>query len=610
MLACEPLFANNTGIVLAADSSRDIALVDIARDIHIFSGDTAVLTKGSAEIARGIVSEVYSDSLRISVSGIPDDISGLEIQVIPSEETLVKRARKLLEEKFSGSFATGVDSHRREGNGNRSFYEHGFFFYHDLDLNYRDRLTENVNVDMNANIRVTDNRYYEIKNFSAKRLRLAVKEKDDQYGLVLGDEYTYFSHYTLSQSLKGVKAYHHIKTSAGQTGITAVFGVNKPRWDDFYDDQEFEAFQRYVSGVRIEQDVNEHVKFGCNFADSRDDEATSDSSGATPDHHDIFSNDVEVHLFDRFNARGEFAYAWTDANAKDLRVKNKGDLGARTDMDLLITDHKYFTSRSYYGYEYAGENFAALSGILKTDREEHYFRHKVEIGQYVSTKYQFNYFHNNTKDGLAATTKTRKHDLEFTIRPIPGHTATELIAEFYLTRRKSGDHVTTDNNTRSMYWKAQTKIKNTTAWGGYRRVQKRDDITLTSDRRAHVVDAGLKGYFAVGDFRFSPLGSVEVEQEANPTTRNWDNMVRLRLGCEIRGKNTNLRFYYLLRDENNQILGDVEERNIFDIEIEHYLFGDPSRTVEASFRRDDRNNKNTTRDYGEDIFTLRFTQFF
>lgn len=597
-------------VILALDDSGTVALIDAGGAQDVAANDAVAILAEGHDVAHGTVAEVYTDAAKVRFppeAGVLAE--GMKVTVVHTPAKGFDRLKRAWQENISGSIETGFSYYGLDGNTLKSFRERGFSYLNDTQLTYKDELDENLNVQVDTHFRATDDIYLEPENFAGKRLRLAVTEKENRYGIVVGDEYTFLSHYTMSQTLKGVKAYGSWDTGLGSTKLTGIFGTTRHRWEDFYTTMTNELFTRYVTGARAEQRYKDVFTAGFNFVDSRDDTGSDGPGSGAGVHNDIFSLDARAKLWDRLNVAGEVAYAFTDTDADRQAKKTKTDKAWRIDSDLLLTDQENFRNHLFYSFERAGQNFTALSGILKTNRQEHILRHRLDLGPYVSVRYQFNRFWDNLKDVATDTTKTHENDLDVILRPLPAHPASELRLEAFLRDNESTDPGTTRNDTKSIYLQARSRVGKLNFWSGVRFSRKGDDITPSNRRRTKSLDGGVDGHWTVFGLRVSPRLSFELERDKEPTAPTRSTLVRVRTGCTVASRASELRFSWNLRDDDNRILSDNTERNTFEIEARHYLAGDPSRVVSVWFRRDDFDNNNAARDWEENLLAVRFIQY-
>jgi len=259
------------GQIIASDPEAGQALVNVGVNHGVRSGDTIIIMKDGAEFVRGTMRNAFTDSAKIVFETGHSEIKDhLEIKAIPKLETSLTKLKRIFREKFSGSVTTGGNYYGLGGANFKTFRQKGFHFFEDVDLSYRDQVKEKYDIEADVQFSLMDDPYQQPETFSGKRLRLAVKEKNDKYGFIFGDEYTYFSHYTMSQSLKSIKSYYQQKSKYGTSKITALFGTPKHRWEDFYKNLENEPFTRFVSGTRLEHQFKDRGSAGFNFVDSRD----------------------------------------------------------------------------------------------------------------------------------------------------------------------------------------------------------------------------------------------------------------------------------------------------------------------------------------------------
>ena len=246
----------DSGIVFINKGNAD-GIKEKNKIIALTSGKSISLT----------VSESFTHTSKLFVHNRSD------IQDLKEGESL-SISDGLVEEKtrISGESRSIVTDYNRGGQSrNKSFYRPGGNFRQEIDLKISNTALKNVNLDGFISARTTDDKYVDSEQVSLERLYLNLEEKDKKYSLKTGDYFSYFSNYSLSQSLKGLKGNYKIENSLGDLNLVSVWGTNKQRWNDFWRAMDGESYTRYVSGLRVEQLLNSRkAKMGFNFVDSRD----------------------------------------------------------------------------------------------------------------------------------------------------------------------------------------------------------------------------------------------------------------------------------------------------------------------------------------------------
>ena len=200
----------DSGIVFINKGNAD-GIKEKNKIIALTSGKSISLT----------VSESFTHTSKLFVHNRSD------IQDLKEGESL-SISDGLVEEKtrISGESRSIVTDYNRGGQSrNKSFYRPGGNFRQEIDLKISNTALKNVNLDGFISARTTDDKYVDSEQVSLERLYLNLEEKDKKYSLKTGDYFSYFSNYSLSQSLKGLKGNYKIENSLGDLNLVSVWGL-------------------------------------------------------------------------------------------------------------------------------------------------------------------------------------------------------------------------------------------------------------------------------------------------------------------------------------------------------------------------------------------------
>lgn len=518
--------------------------------------------------------------------------------------------------RISGESRSIVSAYNRGGQSrNKSFYRPGGNFRQEIDLKIENKGLKNVNLEGFISARTTDDKYVDSEQVSLERLYLNLEEKDKKYSIRTGDYFSYFSNYSLSQTLKGLKGNYKMENSFGDLNLVSVWGTNKHRWNDFWREIEGESYTRYVSGLRLEQILDSRkAKLGFNFVDSRDKPKSTSrirNPSVNPITNSIFSSDFEIRSAERFWLKSELAHAVTDTNtAAGSSVKTKSDQAYKVDTILKLAKGEPLKVTLYSGYERAGQNFSSLSGILKTDRQEYYSRLNFDTYDYFSWRLGLTRSANNLKDGLAKTTKYSRNDIGFTLRPLESKRSFEIAIDLFRRQRYSSDTIIKEQ-TDDARLSLRDKFGRLSLWGSYQTSKHDDESITTNGRFSHLIDLGGRFNFDYQNFSLIPHLYLQFEKRKQDTTR-FDNVRKsLNSGVSLNsGERLSLRLNYAVSDINDDILLQNRTRQHIEFETQYFLDRQKTRDINISYDLDNLENKSSSRDYVESILKIEFRQRF
>lgn len=595
------------------DSVRIIALDESAGIIFINKGclegikerQTLNLNLPSNKTISLTVTEAFSHSSKLLLRNKSD------AQYLSEGDNV--RINGLNPEKMqiSGESRTIFTDYNRGGQSrNKSFYPPGGNGRQEIDVRVEDKSSKNFNVEGFISGRATDDRYIDQDQLSLEGLYLNIEEKEKRYGLNLGDFYSYFSNYTLSQSLKGAKGFYKIQNDLGDFNLTSLFGTNKSRWNAFWRGLDGETYTRYIGGARLEQLLyDKNVKLGFNFVDNRDDRGGT-STTANPITNDVVSSDLELKL-DRFSMKAEVAEAFTDLNTSpNTSVKTKSDEAYKVDTSLKLSKLEYLKSTLYSGYERAGQNFSSLSGILKTDREEYYTRLNCDTYDYLSWHTGLRHSRNNLKDGLVRTTKYTAEEVGFRLRPLSTKREFEIALDLDRRLRASSD-TTIKEQSDNAHLVLRDKFGGLSLWGGWLVSKHDDENTITNGRFSHLFDLGSRLNLDYRKFNISPHLYLQFETRKQDTTGLDNTFKHLNAGVSLYSAQFfRMDLNYVVSDTNDDILLQNLTRQRVELQTQCFLDRGKTRDINLAYTLDSLQNKNSARDYSESLVRLEFRQRF
>lgn len=553
------------------------------------------------------VSEAFGQSSKLSLQDTSDSQYLNEGESLNLKEELSPEITQI-----SAETRTIITEYNRGGQRrNKSFYPPGVNARQEIDLKIKNTALKNVNVEGFISGRATDDKYVDPERLSLEGLYLNIEDKEKKYHINLGDFYSYFSNYSLSQSLKGIKGFYKFQNNLGELSMISLWGTNKHRWNDFWREIDGETYTRYISGARLEQLLNGgNIKLGLNFVDNRD-KRKSSSRTANPITNDIISSDLEFKIPKRFFAKAEIAQALTDTNTSaGSSVSTKSDQAYKIDTSLQLTQYDYLNSALSSGYERAGQNFSSLSGILKTDREEYYARLNSQTYDYFSWRLGIIRSRNNLKNGLARTTKYSNGNIGFSLRPVVSKREFEVSLDLDHRRRFSSD-TTIKEQSDNARLSLRDKFGALSLWGAWQVSKHDDETTIANGRFSHIVDLGTRLNLDYKNLALSPHLYLQFEKRKQDTTKLDNIFNSLTTGLTMQSRQ-NLEFSldYTIADTNDDILLQNRKRQRLEFETQYYLDRGKTRDINLSYTLDKLENKNPARDYSENLVRLEFRQRF
>ena len=598
------------------DSVKIIAIQGLTGTVFINKGSadglkerqSLYLNLSSDRTAALTVTEVFSHTAKLLIR----DKSDIQYLSEGGSVSIKDAALTLGKTTISGESRSIFTDYNRAGQSrNKSFYPPGRNARQEIDVKIKDTSLKNLNVEGFISGRVTDDKYIDQEQRSIEGLYLNIEEKEKRYRLNLGDFYGYFSNYTLSQSLKGVKGFYSMENDMGVFNVTSLWGTNKHRWNEFWRRLEGEAYTRYISGARLEQLWNsKNIKLGLNFVDNRDDRGSSSPTG-NPATNDVISSDLSLKVADRIFVKTEAAQAVTELNTGPYSsIKTKSAQAYQVDSDIKLTKYDFLKSAFSTGYERAGQNFSSLSGILKTDREEYYTRLNCDTYDYLSWYFGLVHSRNNLKDGLARTTKYTAEEFGFDLRPLPTKREFEIALDLGRRLRASSD-TTIKEQSDTARLALRNKYGPLSLWGGWTVSKHDDENTITNGRFSHVFDLGSRLNLDYRNFNISPHLYLQFENRKQDST-GLDNVFKnLNTGVSLRSAEFfQLDLNYVVSDTNDDILLQNLTRQRLELETQCFLDRAKTRDISFSYTLDGLQNKNSSRDYSENLIRLEFRQRF
>ncbi|HXS99366.1 MAG TPA: hypothetical protein VN915_01695 [Elusimicrobiota bacterium] len=298
-------------------------------------------------------------------------------------------------------------------NPSGSFLTPGTHAQESLNLQLNTLAPDGVAYESAFDGRATDDPRIDQKRFNLKRFY--VKADTTTASAVVGDFLGSFSDYTLGKSLKG--ASYTRKTD--KTQLTVLGGIDKPNWDDVWNNNADETVDRQVWGARAQRQVGDDGQVGANLVWAKDERSKFNTSAPAVDQR-VASLDWTLPRYHKLVLSGESAYALSQI---DLPTSDSLGNPIEQHSTQYGWAHKV-RARYTYGrfktvddFERVSPNFQTSEGSASPDLLRLKTDNTVTIaGPWKWIVLRYTYFHNNlvNADGVnTATTRMPETGLRY-----------------------------------------------------------------------------------------------------------------------------------------------------------------------------------------------------
>ena len=260
-----------------------------------------------------------------------------------------------------------MTSYNVHGAPERSFYpKHKTRYLYEGELDFVKDLYGGNQFYTNFYYRSTDDTLIDQQDgFSVEKFYMGVR--NENYDVVAGDYYAFFSEYSLSNAVKGGKL--EIKNinlgNVGSLKFITLGGLDTPRWEDLWENRCDDSQSiRYVWGERIESRLFENqLMIAFNYAGAWDDWSTIPVTGA-PLFVQVGSIDWKADIGKYLSLRGETALSYSDTDKRVHDVEPKFDDAFKAGVDFK-SDYYELSGE----YSRVGAHFSTTGGFAPQDLE-------------------------------------------------------------------------------------------------------------------------------------------------------------------------------------------------------------------------------------------------
>lgn len=291
---------------------------------------------------------------------------------------------------------TLYEYHHIKGPGKESsFMEQGGHIMNDLELRTLGSLNQNWRTEFNSNLRFTQSRRYDPKDFSVQYLQFITS--DDTNHITLGDYYASLSQYSLNRGIKGIG---YQKTFSEHNYIRMVGGSFHSRWEYLFNREEQEPIDRQVIGIRAQTGKDKYF-MGLNVVTAWDRDNDPNRTTENTYRQVLPSLDWEYRM-SGLRLSGEHAYAPTRKQQATDRDNDRitgtaNRVNAHASMGKL---------RLQARTEHVTPDFFTMGGGAAVDRFRIFTRGDYRLNRTWSLYAGNDWYRNNLESQLEATTTT------------------------------------------------------------------------------------------------------------------------------------------------------------------------------------------------------------
>jgi|GEM_PF-3298812 len=312
----------------------------------------------------------------------------------------------LPEKSLNVTLRSMFENHRTSGPGRASsFLEPGSYWLHDIELNARQPVGNELKTEFNAVVRYTDSRRHDPSFWSLQRLQFIASDKVNH--LTLGDYYATLSQYSLNQAIKGIGYQRNLDD---KSYVRVVGGTFAPRWDHLFGKPYNETIQRDVVGLRA-QNAGDNYRIGLNLVSASDHENASVRTTEDTYSQTLPALDWEYRTAQGIRLSGEHAHANTRRQTAAGINEHLSGNAHRLHADGSFGDIRWRTR-----FERVSSDFYTMGGGAALDRLRYYLRGDYRLNKTWSIYLADDWYRNNLDGQLAATTRTHIPEAGFTAR--------------------------------------------------------------------------------------------------------------------------------------------------------------------------------------------------
>lgn len=276
--------------------------------------------------------------------------------------------------------------------------------HHNLFSLYLKGVYEGFDYNINAGVKLTNDRRKDIKGISL--LNLAGVMKNENHTLDLGDFFKSYSKYSLSTSLKGAS---YTYTTKDKDTFNLSYGLAYPRWDNFWDD-EADSTEREVLGVRYNKNLTEALSVGFDLVKTED----SNSKVANIPLYEttLYTLNTTYKPIPGLKIYSEYSFSENETDNGTSTINKNGSA-----FFLQAIGNKN-PSRVQLEYERISPNFKTVTGSATADREKIKSTWRYKITNLTTMNSGFLWFRDNLENSKTNTTHTYRPNFGFTFKQL------------------------------------------------------------------------------------------------------------------------------------------------------------------------------------------------
>jgi hypothetical protein len=523
-----------------------------------------------------------------------------------------------VEERFS------IVSQSVRGNRDLSFLNQGVHYIQELDAEIRHRFEDGRQFEGRFSGLLSDDFTLAPGQFALQGFHLKLQAPD--YELVVGDVLQQLSLFTLGVPVKGVSGWYEFAMGPGLR-ITAVGGLVKSRWDDFWTDPPGEERTRYLGAVRLEQRLTQDIAVGITYLRTRDDTGRPPGAppppppivdpanprslfdvpppvtqrvGRPPVSNQVWSADVKARFFGGAVAfEGEVARSWADL---DLDTP-----GGRTSDEAYVAQLgiNYAGLRATGRYLQVDPDFFSGANFVVGDQQEWNVQADYDFPRWVTLGGGYIQTRDNLRHTKRATTVSRMPEGRITLRDLP-YLVNLIVDARYRMRETDTSDGSAAEIARTTGVNLQYQFGPVRIASGYEYQKRTDSIDRERKDRTRVVSASVDGQFTLAGLTISPsvryewFNTKRIREGAQDTTNRYEGL--LTVDWPGRAVLTAAGYY---ADNHAFFATESLVRWGARAELRIRLFGRDDRTLTVAYEYRDNDYSERTRSYAEEIAMAR-----
>ncbi|MFH1715566.1 MAG: hypothetical protein ABH857_05195 [Elusimicrobiota bacterium] len=479
----------------------------------------------------------------------------------------------------------------------QSYLDNGIFNTHDVYLEISDKLDLYTDYGVLMNLRITDDKTVNENEFTLQDYQMYFKKENAR--IDIGNLYTLFSKYSLSQRLDAVRA--NIDYSGFQ--FIPLYG-RKWRGEDNV------RYTRYVTGTAVKKDLGKNTVISMQYVSTMDDEfsVTVDTGIPFREKDRVFSASITAYPLRGLFVESEAAFSkysqFDNAVDKYIHDETKGSAFRTQAM------YRNEILNSSLEYEITTSSFSSLSGWAYSDRE----RVKINFGRNILDNtylsYGFETYHDNVDNANELTKQTSinkivlsmpitdfsEMDIEYSQRRISTNDAPKTV---YSVRDALALSSLIDYKSYKLYFNSDFSID-------------RDEASLNNDFENLYYDFRLTKDFILNDFTLSPGIGFQRSAEKEIATTNKDKSATINMDMNAALFSVwNIFMGYSINNNTLAISNVSFDRTLFNLGISYMFMEEEQGRIGIDYSAMEYADRNISlNDYNEYVFKVIFMLMF